>query len=31
VDYFRVRGDDGEIHLLRHSRKADAWYLVLRP
>ena len=30
VDYFRVRGDDGETYLLRHSRKADAWYLVMR-
>ena len=28
VDYFKVTGDDGQRYLIRHTRKADAWYLV---
>jgi hypothetical protein len=28
VDYFKVRGDDGKLHLLRHNRKTEAWFLV---
>ena len=31
VDYFKVRGDDDTTYLLRHTRKADAWYLVRKP
>ena len=28
ADYYKVRGDDGEVRLLRYSRKGEAWYLV---
>jgi hypothetical protein len=31
ADYYKVRGDDGEVRLLRYSRKAEAWYLVKMP
>ena len=28
ADYFKVRGDDGEVYLLRYSRRGEAWFLV---
>jgi hypothetical protein len=31
ADYFKVQGDDGELYLLRYSRKGEAWFLVRRP
>lgn len=27
-DYFRVRGDDDELHLLKHDREHNQWYLA---
>jgi hypothetical protein len=27
--YFKVRGDDGDIYLLRHDPLADTWQLIL--
>ncbi|MGH9361910.1 MAG: hypothetical protein ACRD2T_08330 [Thermoanaerobaculia bacterium] len=27
--YFKVRGDDGEIYILRHDPEADRWELTL--
>jgi hypothetical protein len=29
-DYFRVRGNDGSLCLLKHDREADAWFLLMR-
>ena len=28
ADYFRVRGNDGDVCLLKHDREADRWYVV---
>jgi hypothetical protein len=30
ADYFKVRGHDGQLYLLRHDRGSDAWFLVER-
>jgi hypothetical protein len=27
--YFKVRGDDGDIYILRHDPQADAWELTM--
>ena len=27
AQYFRVRGSDGNIYILRHDEQEDAWYL----
>ncbi|MGQ9859617.1 MAG: hypothetical protein ACUVS3_13160 [Thermodesulfobacteriota bacterium] len=29
-DYFKVRADDQEVYLLRHSRADDTWELILQ-
>ena len=28
TDYFRVRGSDGILCVLKHDREADRWYLL---
>jgi hypothetical protein len=27
--YFKVRGDDGDVYILRHDGAADQWHLTL--
>ncbi len=27
--YFKIRGDDGGIYILRHAQDSDAWVLIL--
>lgn len=27
--YFKVRGDDGDVYVLRHDARADAWELTV--
>lgn len=27
--YFKVRGDDGDVYILRHDPQADAWELTM--